>query len=99
MFKIAPSILSADFGHLAEEVGRFYGYDQLPEAYPRICAGGKLRQPLQDTVSEVERLLQGMGLSESVSLIFVDQAESERLGTPASRCSKVQRSNREGSRS
>ena len=65
---------------LAEEVGRFYGYDRLPEAYARVCTAGKLQQPLQETVLKVERLFQGMGLSESINLIFVDEVESKRLG-------------------
>ncbi|MGH8874376.1 MAG: phenylalanine--tRNA ligase subunit beta, partial [Acidimicrobiia bacterium] len=65
---------------LVEEVGRLYGIDRFPETLPTGKGGGWSTD--QRRLRLLRSLLTGVGLSEAVSLSFLDPDDLDRLGLP-----------------
>lgn len=67
---------------LIEEVGRVYGFDQIPTELPRVRARARL-SPEQAVVRRLARQAADLGLSEAITYRFVSDADADRLNLPA----------------
>jgi phenylalanyl-tRNA synthetase beta chain len=67
---------------LIEEVGRLYGVDKIPSTPPRSALGTNAFDPVYDQISEVRRILTGLGLNEAQgqTLISKDEVRSVKSG-------------------
>ena len=68
---------------LVEEVGRAYGYDQIPEALPDGAPGSPIRDVVAETGESAGALLRGAGYSEAVTTPLQAEEEWARLRLPA----------------
>lgn len=66
---------------LIEEVGRVYGYDELPTEAPRMALTVQLPRETQVGLERVRTLLVDRGYQEAITYSFVDEA-LQRLVTP-----------------
>jgi len=66
---------------LIEELARFYGYDKLPAALPRVRPTQAVIAPEERRIAELRRHLAGKGLREMANWTFsnVGEAEAARL--------------------
>lgn len=70
------------FEDMLEEVARIYGYDNLPFTLPASASRpGKLTFR-QATIRKVKRLLQGLGLSETITYSLTSKKLLEKLISP-----------------
>jgi phenylalanyl-tRNA synthetase beta chain len=60
---------------LIEEVGRLYGVDKIPATPPRGAIGANAFDSAYDQISEVRRILTGLGLNEAQGQTLVSSAE------------------------
>ena len=65
---------------LIEEVGRLYGVDKIPSTPPRGALGSNAFDPVYDQISEVRRILTGLGLHETQGQTLVSETAA-RLTT------------------
>jgi len=64
---------------LIEEVERFFGYNNIPAALPRVPTGDVRHDPVRDAEDEVRDILVGCGLAEVVTYSFVPREDQERF--------------------
>ena len=57
---------------LVEELGRIYGYDNLPTAYPVAALRAELEKEVVQPASRLRRLLVDRGYQEAITYSFVD---------------------------
>ncbi|MEO8218091.1 MAG: phenylalanine--tRNA ligase subunit beta [Acidobacteriota bacterium] len=57
---------------LVEEVLRFFGYENVPAALPRVSTGDVQHEPMHAIGEQVRDLLVGCGLSEAVTYSFIN---------------------------
>jgi len=60
---------------LIEEIGRLYGVDKIPSTPPRGALGSNAYDSVYDQLSEVRRILTGLGLNETQGQTLVANAE------------------------
>ena len=60
---------------LIEEVGRLYGVDKIPSTPPRGALGANAFDSVYDQISEVRRILTGLGLNEAQGQTLVGNDE------------------------
>jgi len=65
---------------IAEEVGRIYGYDKIPETMPRMEATGAAVSPLLKFQEEVRSFCLACGLQEVITYSVVRQEFAEKIG-------------------
>ena len=65
---------------LVEEVGRVYGYENIPECSPLIESSASRTIPIKAFENRVRDMLAGAGFSESYNYSFMDGGLAERLG-------------------
>ena len=68
---------------LIEEVARLYGVDKVPSTPPRGAIGTNEFDNVYDDLSQVRRLLSGMGLNETQGQTLIAKADAERTCDPA----------------
>ncbi len=66
---------------LIEEVGRIYGYDELPTEAPKVPLSVQLPREDQVSLERAHAFLVGRGYQETISYSFVDE-DTQRLITP-----------------
>jgi len=66
---------------LIEEVERFFGYNNIPAALPRVPTGEVRHDPVRDAEDEVRDILAGCGLTEAVTYSFVPKLDQEWFTT------------------
>jgi len=64
---------------LIEEVGRIYGYDNIPTTLPSGEIPPKLVDPVRETVNAIAASLLSQGLYEAVTYSFFDSKSLEKL--------------------
>jgi phenylalanyl-tRNA synthetase beta chain len=67
---------------LIEEVGRHYGFDRLPPAFPPVMAAAPPPDPRIPRDQLIRRVLTAAGLSEAVTFGFIEGKAAELFGTP-----------------
>ncbi len=65
---------------LVEEVGRVYGYENIPECPPLIESSASRTIPIKAFENRVRDLLAGAGFSEAYNYSFMDGETAKRLG-------------------
>ena len=60
---------------LIEEIERLHGVDKIPASPPRGATGTNAFDPVYDQISEVRRILTGLGLSEAQGQTLIANAE------------------------
>jgi len=60
---------------LIEEIGRLYGVEKIPSTPPRGALGANAFDAVYDQISEVRRILTGLGLNETQGQTLVANAE------------------------
>ena len=60
---------------LIEEVGRLFGIEKIPSTPPRGALGANAYDSVYDQISEVRRILTGLGLNEAQGQTLVAKAE------------------------
>jgi phenylalanyl-tRNA synthetase beta chain len=60
---------------LIEEVGRLYGVDKIPSTPPRGAIGANEFDSVYDQISEVRRILTGLGLHEAQGQTLISKSE------------------------
>jgi phenylalanyl-tRNA synthetase beta chain len=58
---------------LIEEVGRLFGVDKIPSTPPRGALGSNAFDPVYDQISEVRRILSGIGLHEAQGQTLISE--------------------------
>lgn len=71
-----------DPADLAEEIARFYGYDNIPLTAPSGLAAGVVT-PEQKLIRQVGEIMRGLGCHEIITYSFVSPAMYDALGFPA----------------
>jgi len=61
---------------LIEEVGRLYGIEKIPSTPPRGALGANVFDPVYDQISEVRRILAGLGLNEAQGQTLISKDEA-----------------------
>ena len=71
------------YSDVAEEVARFYGYDQIPAtSFKGVTAEGGL-SPLQQLERDTRRLCRDLGYNETLTYSFMGQSDNDLSGMPA----------------
>lgn len=65
---------------LVEEIGRIYGYENIPESIPEIQSVATPLQPLKKLVYQLKDSLCAMGFAECDSYSFMDYQHAKSLG-------------------
>lgn len=65
---------------LVEEIGRIYGYENVPESIPQIQSVATPQVEIKKLISEIKDCLAAMGFSECDSYSFQDNEKSKELG-------------------
>ncbi len=65
---------------LVEEIGRIHGYENIPEAAPRIASSASHSLPLRELEYELQDCLSGLGFSEIYAYSFMNQEQAALLG-------------------
>ena len=60
---------------LIEEVGRLYGVDKIPNTPPRGALGSNAFDSVYDQISDVRRILTGLGLNEAQGQTLISKSE------------------------
>jgi phenylalanyl-tRNA synthetase beta chain len=60
---------------LIEEVGRLYGIDKIPSTPPRGALGANAFDAVYDQISEVRKILTGLGLNEAQGQTLISKSE------------------------
>ena len=60
---------------LIEEVGRLYGVEKIPSTPPRVALGGNAFDAVHDQLSELRRILTGLGLNEAQGQTLIGKSE------------------------
>lgn len=68
---------------LVEEVARLYGFDQIPTTIPSGRPSQRPLSPLNALEAEIKDFLPALGLTEVITYSFINPAEWDRLGLPA----------------
>jgi len=61
---------------LIEEVGRLYGIEQIPATPPRGALGANAFDSVYDQISEVRKILTGLGLNEAQGQTLIAKSEA-----------------------
>lgn len=61
---------------LVEELLRFFGFNNMPPALPRVTSGDVIHTPVADAEETVRDLLVSFGLTEVVTYSFIDPAKN-----------------------
>lgn len=64
---------------LIEEIVRLYGYANVQSALPRVSKSATVYAPLDSATRDLRRFLVGLGLTELVTLTFLNEGELARL--------------------
>ncbi len=62
---------------LIEEIARLYGVDKIPSTPPRGAIGANEFDPVYDQISEVRRLLTGLGLNEAQGQTLISDSAAK----------------------
>ena len=77
-----PAYRSADVTReidLIEEIGRIYGYDNIPTRLPAGEIPPKMKNPARDIESAIRNLLLSQGMTEALNYSFFNRQSLERL--------------------
>lgn len=61
---------------LIEEILRFYGFDNVPAAMPRVTSGEVRRNPILELEETIRECLAGSGLAEVINYSFIHPARN-----------------------
>ena len=64
---------------LLEEIGRLYGYDQLPVRYPAARLAPQAQSEAQASLPVLRRLLVARGYQEAITYSFIEPNRSARF--------------------
>ena len=74
---------------LVEEIGRIYGYENIPEEAPRIVSNVPSVYPLGRIQDRVRESLTAQGFCETYNYSFMNSALAEKLGFSLATCLKL----------
>ena len=63
---------------IVEEVGRLYGYENLPDTTPRDCLVGGLNN-MQTNEAKIKNTLSGLGLYEAITYSLVNEEQNRQF--------------------
>ena len=70
---------------LVEEVGRHWGFDRIPPAFPALRAMPRLSSTGMDVARRLRRVLTGAGLDEASTFTFIEEAAAAPFAGPGAR--------------